>query len=107
MRQRVAELSAKDQATYSMYEGGKRHECDTLEFLKAKVIPVIERVTQLLAHKDTLNMLLLRAKPKVAAQRVVTKLLGYPRLCDKYREAARACEKKEKEMAKEIQNTKT
>ena len=67
MRQRVAELSAKDQATYSMYEGGKRHECDTLEFLKAKVIPVIERVTQLLAHKDTLNMLLLRAKPKVAA----------------------------------------
>ena len=50
--------------------------------------------------------MILRTKPKQTAQRVVQKLLTYPRLVDKSRDQIAAVEKKDRELTKEIQEAK-
>ena len=40
---------------------------------------------------------------RIAASRLVSKLLNYPRLCDKYRDQITSETKKEREMTKEIE----
>jgi len=44
-------------------EGEAVRECDNIEFIK-KALAQIERVCCLLNHRDLLNLLLLRSKPK-------------------------------------------
>ncbi len=71
LRQRLSELIAKDQAAYSMYSESKpRHEmvkrCDNVEFVKA-CIYIIDQVIHSLNSKETLQLLLIRQKPKVSA----------------------------------------
>lgn len=68
LRQRLVELSSKDQAQYSMYlsdkqEGEAVKACDNIDFVK-KALAQIEKVCSLLNHRDLLNFLLLRSKPK-------------------------------------------
>ena len=78
-----------------------------------KAITQIERVTALINHKDILNLLFMRAKPKycyyilnlyrIASQRIVSRLLNYTKLCDKHRDAITSSERKERELLKEIE----
>ncbi len=68
LRQRLVELSSKDQTQYSMYSSDKQQgkavkTCDNIEFIK-NALAQIERVCNLLNHRDLLSLLLLRSKPK-------------------------------------------
>ena len=68
LRQRLVELSSKDQTQFAMYGGaanekGKSKECDNVEYVK-RAIQQIEKITMLLNHKNTLNLLFIRSKPK-------------------------------------------
>ena len=58
-------------------------QCDHVEFIKASLY-IIDRINAELNSKDNLQLLLIRQKPKIAAQRVVVKLLGPVKLKDKY-----------------------
>ena len=53
-------------------------------------------------HKDTLYLLLLRSKPKQASQRVVQKLLTFPKLVEKYKDQILGLEKRDRELQKEV-----
>lgn len=115
LKQRLSELSSKDYSSFSLIYNPSSSsstsaaittlltDCDTLVFTRDS-LALIERVNGLLNGKDTLNLLLLRAKPRVAAQRTVAKLMNYPRSAEKYREQTTGAEKKEKEMVKEIES---
>lgn len=78
--------------------------CDNIDFVK-KALSKIEAIQSILNNKDTLNLLLLRQKPRVASQRIVSRLLQYPRLSEKYRETITGLEKREKEIRKEIEQS--
>jgi len=45
---------------------------------------LVEGVQGQINHKDMLQLIVLRQKPKVAAQRIVSKLLGPVKLKEKY-----------------------
>jgi hypothetical protein len=53
-----------------------------------------------------LQLILLRQKPKVAAQRIVQKLLAPIKLKEKYESTITTLEKKEKDIVKEIEEAK-
>ena len=90
-------------------------QCDNIEFAK-KALSIIEQITAIINHKDTLNLLLVRSKPRycffikityrVASQRIVQRLLTGPKLCEKYKDSIVASEKKERELIKEIEMVK-
>ncbi len=93
-----------------MYSESKpRHEmvkqCDHVEFIKASLY-IIDRINAELNSKDNLQLLLIRQKPKIAAQRVVVKLLGPVKLKDKYQSEISSLQKKEKEQVKEVEQIK-
>ncbi len=57
-------------------------------------------------HKELLQLILLRQKPKVASQRIVQKVLASQRLKDKYEANTVALLKKEREVVKEVEEVK-
>jgi hypothetical protein len=44
-------------------ERGKVKDCDNIAYVK-KAIDSVEKITSLINHKDMINLLLIRAKPK-------------------------------------------
>eukprot|EP00347_Sterkiella_histriomuscorum_P024302 403331603 len=110
LRQRLSELTQKDAATYSMYiEATQRKEiikqCDQADFVK-QALTHLEKIQAQFNHKDLLQLLLIRQKPKVAAQRIVSKLMLPIKLKEKYESTIVMIEKKEKELVKEIEQAK-
>ena len=92
LRQRQVELSSKDHATYAVYStattnlSSELKDCDSTAFCKL-ACETLADITGVLNHKDTLYLLLLRSKPRQAAQRVVQ--IG-------------TLEKKDREIGKEV-----
>jgi len=68
LKQRIAELSSKDQTTYALYQAGEDRkqivvQCDQLAFLQS-VLKRVEEALQMLYNKETLQLILIRQKPK-------------------------------------------
>ncbi|CDW76193.1 UNKNOWN [Stylonychia lemnae] len=110
LRQRLSELSQKDQATYQMYiESQSRKEiikqCDQADFVK-QTLADVEKIKDAINHKDILQLIVLRQKPKIAASRIVQKLQGPIKLKEKYETNIVNIDKKEKELVKEIEQLK-